>query len=185
VLGGIANVNTLRTLEAASKEANPTVQDTSVRALAKWPNAAATEALLEIYCSTKNQIHRLLALRGFVRLLSLPVQGRPAEKTLGLCRRAMQQANSLAEQKLVLSGLSNVSNPGALEMVEPFLQVEEVRAEATMAVIKIAGTIMDTHGERAKMAMNKLLAVSNDENLRKQAEEILRHIKELETKAHQ
>ncbi len=69
-------------------------------------------------------------------------------------------------------------------MVEPFLQVEEVRAEATMAVIKIAGTIMDTHGERAKTAMNKLLAVSNDENLRKQAEEILRHIKELETKTH-
>ncbi len=176
-LGGIANSKALRTLEAASKEANPAVQDTSVRALAKWPNAAAAEVLLEIYCNTKSQIHRLLALRGFVRLLSLPVQGRTAEKTLELCRRAMQQARSSAEQKLVLSGLSNVSDPGALEMVEPFLQVEEVRGEAATATIKIAGTIMDTHGERAKTAMNKLLAVSNNENLRKQAEEIIQQIK--------
>ncbi len=185
VLGGIANSKALRTLEVASKEANPTVQDTSVRALAKWPNAGASEVLPEIYCSTQNQIHRLLALRGFVRLLSLPVQGRPAEKTLELCRRAMYQARSSAEQKLVLSGLSNISDPGALEMVEPLLQAEEVRAEAAMAAIKIAGTIIDTHSERARTAMNKLLAVSKDENLRKQAEEIIRHIKELENKTHQ
>jgi HEAT repeat protein len=182
VLGGIANSEALIILEAASKEANPTVQDTSVRALVKWPNAAAAEVLLEIYCNTKSPIHRLLALRGFVRLLSLPVQGRTAEKTLELCRRAMQQAKKSAEQKLVLSGLSNVSDPEALEIVEPFLQVEEVRGEAAMAVIKIAGTITDTNGERAKTALNKLLAISNNEDLRKQAEEIIQHIKELETK---
>jgi hypothetical protein len=89
----------------------------------------------------------------------------------------MQQAKGSAEQKLVLSGLSNVSDPGALEMVEPLLQVEEVRAEAAMATIKIAGIIMDTHSERVKTAMNKLLAVSNDEDLRRQAEEIVRQIK--------
>jgi hypothetical protein len=62
-------------------------------------------------------------------------------------------------------------------MVEPFLQVEEVRGEAAMAAIKIAGTILETHGERAKTAMNKLLAISNDEDLRRQAEEIIRQIK--------
>ena len=177
VLGGIANSKALKTLETASKEANPTVQDTSVRALAKWPNAAAAEVLLEIYCNTQNQIHRRLALRGFVRLLSLPDKGRTAEKTLELCRRAMQQAKSSAEQKLVLSGLSNISAPEALEMVEPFLQVEEVRGEAATATIKIAGTIMDTHGERSKTAMNKLLAISKDKDLRKQAKEIIRQIK--------
>jgi HEAT repeat protein len=177
VLGGIANSKALITLEATSKEVNPTVKDTSVRALAKWPNAAAVEVLLEIYCNTKSPIHRLLALRGFVRLMYLPVQGRTAEKTLELCRRAMQQTKSSAEQKLVLSGLSNVSNPEALEMVEPFLQVEEVRGEAATAAIKIAGTIMETHGERAKTAMNMLLAISNDEDLRRQVKEIIRQIK--------
>ena len=177
VLGSIANSKALITLEAASKETNPTVQDAAVRALTKWPNVSATEVLLEIYCNTKSPIHRLLTLRGFVRLLSLPVQGRTMEKTLEMCRRAMQQARNSSEQKLVLSGLSNISDPGALGMVEPFLQVEEVRGEAAMAAIKIAGTIMETHGERVKAAMNKLLTISNNEDLRRQAEEIIRQTK--------
>ena len=150
--------------------------------MTKWPNAAAVEVLLDIYCNTKSPIHRLLALRGFVRLLSLPVQGGTVEKTLELCRQAMQQAQNSAEQKLVLSGLSNINEPGALEMVEPFLQAEEVRGEAATAAIKIAKSIMETHGESAKTAMNKLLAVSKDKDLCKQAEEIIRQIKELKTK---
>jgi len=190
-LGGIANNNALRTLEEASKETNPDVRDTAVRTLAKWPNATAAEALLEIYSNTQNQTHRLLSLRGFVRLLALPAeepfgyaQGKLVEKTLKMCRQAMYQARGPAEQKLVLSGLANVSDPGALSMVEPFLQVETVRAEAAMAMIKIAGAIMETHPDRAMMAMNKLLVVSKDEELRRQAEEIVRKSKELETKTH-
>ena len=183
-LGGIANNNALRILEDASKETNPAVRDTAVRTLAKWPNATAAEVLLEIYSNTQNRIHRLLSLRGFVRLLALPAekpfgyaQGKLVEKTLKMCRQAMHQARGPAEQKLVLSGLSNVSDPGALSMVEPFLQVETVRAEAAMAMIKIAGAIMETHRDRAMMAMNKLLTVLEDEGLRKQAEEIILHIK--------
>ncbi|HUU20416.1 MAG TPA: HEAT repeat domain-containing protein [Sedimentisphaerales bacterium] len=191
VLGGIANNNALRTLEDASKETNPAVRDTAVRTLAKWPNATAAEVLLEIYSSTQNQIHRLLSLRGFVRLLALSseepfgyAQGKLVEKTLKMCRQAMNQAHGPAEQKLMLSGLANVSDPGALSMVEPFLQVETVRAEAAMATIKIAGAIIETHPDRAKMAINKLLAVSKDEDLRRQAEEIVRKSKEPEAKTH-
>ncbi len=184
VLGGIANNDALRALEEASRETNPVVRDTAVRTLAKWPKATAAEALLEIYSNTQNKTHRLLSLRGFVRLLSLPIQGRPVEKTLELCKQAMQQAQGPAEQKLMLSGLANVSEPGALSIVEPFLQVETVKAEATMATIKIAGAILETHPDRAKTAMNRLLAVSKDEDLRKQAQEIIRQIKEFETKTH-
>jgi HEAT repeat protein len=184
VLGGIANINALRTLEEASKETNPAVRDTAVRTLAKWPNATAAEVLLEIYSNTQNQIHRLLSLRGFVRLLALPTEERPVEKTLKMCRRAMHQAHGPAEQKLVLSGLANIGDPEALSMVETFLQVETVRTEAAMAMIKIAGAIIETHPDRAKTAMNKLLAVSKDEDLRRQAEEIVGKSKELETKTH-
>ncbi len=184
VLGGIADNNALRTLEEASKETNPAVRDTAVRALAKWPNATAAETLLEIYSNTQNQTHRLLSLRGFVRLLSLPVQGRPVEKTLELCKQVVQQAHGPAEQKLVLSGIANVSDPAALSMVESFLQVETVRAEAAMAMIKIAGAILETHPHQANTTMNKLLAVSKDGDLRKQAQEIIRKIKAFETKTH-
>jgi HEAT repeat protein len=184
VLGGIANTKALETLEAASKETDPAVRDTAVRALAKWPDATAAEALLEIFQNTQNQTHRLLALRGCVRLLALPAGDRHVQKTLEMYRQAISSARNPDENKLVLSGLANVSNPEALAMVHPFLLAKAVRAEAAMAAIKIAGAIMRTHRDQARTAMNRLLAVSHDEDLRKQAREIVRQIKELEDKTH-
>jgi HEAT repeat protein len=180
VLGGIANIKALQMLTTASKETDATVCDTAVRALAKWSNATAAEVLLETYCETQNQIHRLLALRGFVRLLALPTGGRPVEKTLEMCQDAMSRTRSPEERKLVLSGLANVADPEALTTVEPFLHTEAVRAEAAMATIKVAGAIMQTHPGKAKTAMNKLLAVSQDQALREQAEDIIRQIEKAE-----
>jgi hypothetical protein len=153
--------------------------------LARWPDATAAEALLEIFQNTQNQTHRLLALRGLVRLLALPAGDRRVQKTLEMYAPAISGARSPDEKKLVLSGLANVSDPKALAMVQPFLQAEAVRAEAAMAAIKIAGAIMETHRDQAMTAMNRLLAVSHDEDLRKRAREIVRQIKELETKTHQ
>ena len=184
VLGCIANRKALETIVIASKETDPAVQDTAVRALAKWPNTAAAQALLDIYLETNNRIHRLLALRGFVRLLALPAQNRPVQETLEMCRRAMGRADSTAEKKLVLSGLANVGDTEALTMVEPFLQADAVSAEAAIAVIKIAGAIAQTDPDRARIAMNKLLAGLQDENLRLQAEDVLRQIQESEADIH-
>ena len=184
VLGGIANGRALETIVGALKEPDPAVQDTAVRALAKWPNAAATEALLDIYLQTDNRTHHLLALRGFVRLLALPTQNRTMQKTLEMCRRAMGRADSTAEKKLVLSGLANVGDAEALIIVEPFLQTEEIRAEAAIAAIKIAGAIAQTDSGKAEISMNKLLAVLQDENLQRQAEEVLRQIKESKAGIH-
>jgi len=173
VLGGIANDKALESLTGALQEQDPAVQDTVVRALAAWPDPNAAEVLLGIYSRTQNKVHRLLALRGFARLLAMPAGGRPAEKSLEMCRLATSRADSPEEQRLVLSALGNVGEPAALAMVEPFLQTEAVRAEAATATIRIARTIMQTHPSEAKTAMNKLLAVLQDEDLRKQAQEII------------
>jgi HEAT repeat protein len=146
-LGGIANSKALAAMIRASKEKDAAVQDTAVRALTKWPNTAAAEVLLEIYCGTPNRVHRLLALRGFVRLLALPTGDLSIPEKLQMCRRAVRAARDAQEKRLVLSGLANVDDPEALTMVEPFLQGEEVRAEAATAAIRIAGAIMETQSD--------------------------------------
>ena len=173
VLGGISNGKALESLTGALREQDPAVQDTAVRALAAWPDPNAAEVLLGIYSRTQNKVHRLLALRGFARLLAMPAGGRPAEKSLEMCRLAISRADSEEEQKLVLSALGNVGEPAALALAEPFLQTEAVRAEAATATIRIARTIMQTHPSEAKTAMNKLLPVLQDEDLRKQAQKII------------
>ncbi|MHC4071659.1 MAG: HEAT repeat domain-containing protein [Planctomycetota bacterium] len=176
VLGGIANGKALVTLVIASKAKDPVVSDTAVRALAKWPDATTAGILLETYSQTQNDVHRLLSLRGFVRLLALPAGSHSAHDTLEMCRLAMGLTRDLQEKKLLLSGLANLADPEALAIVEPFLQVETVRAEAATAAIRIARAIAKTHPEQARTAMNKLLAVSQSRNLREQAKEIILQI---------
>lgn len=182
VLGGIVNSKALETLAAASKETDPDVQDTAIRALAKWPNATAAEVLLEIYSETQNPIYRMLSLRGFVRLLALPAGSRPMSKTLEMCRQAVSRVRGMEEKKLVLSGLSNVIDPETLTIVESFLQTEGIKTEAAMAAIKIAGDMIQTHPDKARIAMNKLLAFSQNEDLNRQAQEIIRQMEEFEKK---
>lgn len=176
VLGGIANSKALDTLTAASRQTDPTLRDAAVRTLVQWPNESAANILLEIYTDSQNQIHRLLALRGFARLLALPAEDRHPVESLELCRRAMNKTRSPDEKKLVLSGLSNVAHPDALTMAEAFLEIEAVRAEAAMAVMKISVAIGQTHPDKAKTAMEKVLSLAQTAPLREQAEETLRQI---------
>lgn len=180
VLGGIANGKALEAIAGALKEHDPVVQDTAVRALAAWPDPNAAEVLLGIYSRTQNKVHRLLALRGFARLLAMPAGGRPAEKSLEMCRLAASGADGPEEQKLVLSALGNVGESAAMAMAEPFLQTEAVRAEAATATIRIARTIVQTQPSEAKKAMNNLLAILQDEDLLKQAQEIILQAEQLE-----
>jgi HEAT repeat protein len=172
VLGHIANSRALEELSRAVQEQDPTVQDTAVRALANWPDPSAAEVLLGVYSRTPNKVHRLLALRGFARVLAMPAKGRPMEKTLDMCRQAVSRADNPREQKLVLSALANVADPAALGMVEPFLHDEVVRPEAAIAAIRIARTIMQSHPNEVKKAMSNLLTVLHDEDLRKQAQDL-------------
>ena len=176
VLGGIANGKAFVTLVISLKAKDPVVSDTAVRALAKWPDATAAGILLETYSQTQNDVYRLLSLRGFVRLLALPAGSHSAHDTLEMCRQAMGLTRDIQEKKLLLSGLANLADPEALIIVESFLQAETVRVEAATAAIRIAREIVKTHPEQARMAMNKLLAVSQSRNLREQAKEILLQI---------
>ena len=178
VLGGIANSKALDTLATASRQTDPAVRDRAVRTLVRWPNASAAKILLAIYSDNQNQTHRLLALRGFVRLLAMPATDRLEVESLELCRRAMNQTRTTDEKKLVLSGLSTVAHPDALATSVPFLEIEAVRPEAAMTVMKIANAIGRTHPSKARAAIDKRLAVVQTPHFREQAQETIRRIED-------
>jgi len=177
VLGGIANSKALEAVRGALKDKEPRVADAAVRALAGWPDSAAAEALLGIYRSTKNPVHRGLALRGCVRLLTLDAEKRDVQETLIIYGRLMSDARNAGEKRLVLSGLSNVTAPEALEAVRPYLEGGEVMTEAALALVRIAGSISQGHPKEAKAAAQKVLAVSTNDSARQQAQEVLDAIK--------
>ena len=172
VLRGIASANALEAVKAALGDADAGVTDTAVRALADWPDPRATGALLAIVKSTKSDVHRVVALRGYVRLLA-EAGGIPTQQTLKAYGALMQQARGPQDRKLILGALARVGHPAALKLVEPLLADAAVKAEAELAALSIARTIAGADPEAARAAMAKLLATSKNADLRTQAQKII------------
>ena len=172
VLGGIANADALRAVRRTLEDRSPLVHDAAVRALADWPAADAADSVLRILKTADSDVHRILALRGYVRLLNL-AGSRPVGETVKLYAEAMSFARRPDDKKLVLAGLGDVPAPQALKMAMDCLGDDAVKAEAALAALRIARAISATHRDEAKAAMARLAASTADAEVRKQAESVI------------
>ncbi len=127
------------------------VRDGAVRALANWPEPQATPALARIFADTAESAHRMIALRGCVRLLRL---GRLEQaETLALYGGLIAAAKSADERKLIIAGLADIAHPEAFAMVAPFIEDEAVREEAQVAAARIREAVGDSVVERPAPAV--------------------------------
>ncbi len=171
VLRGIAGAKALAAVKAAVKVAGAGSQDAAIRALADWPDASAVAPLMEVFRSTESTVHRVVALRGCVRLLGLPGGLSPAE-TVKAYGDLMALAKRPEDKKLVLAGLAKMAHSGALAVAESCMTDPAIRAEATLAVLGIAKAVMGSAPDAAKAAATKL-AEAGDANVKKQARQML------------
>ena len=172
VLGKIGDNKALSVLIAALKEKDAEIQTAAIRSLAEWPTPEPLPDLLKVAESSENKLHRILALRGFVRLLGLD-STRPAENTLEMYKKAMSLAPDAGEKRRVLSGLAGAKSPGALEMATSYLEDEGLSGEAEFAVVKIAEGIQENFPQLAKDTLKRIIEQTKNDTLRDQAQEIL------------
>ena len=171
VLRGVAGAKALGAVKTAVTDADSGVQDAAIRALADWPDAAAVAPLMDVFRSTESTVHRVVVLRGCVRLLDL-AGGLSAAETVKAYSNLMALAKRPEDKKLVLAGLANVAHSGALAVAESCVADPAVRAEATLAVLGIAKAVMGSAPDAAKAAATKL-AEAGDANVKTQARQIL------------
>ena len=181
VLGRIGDNSALPELTAALKDENIEIQTAAIRALADWPTPEPVAELLKVAESSGNKVHRILALRGFVRLLGL-ASDRPAGETIEMYKKAMSLAPDAGEKKKVLSGLSNTKSLAALQMAAGYLDDGTLSVEAGAAVINIAGGIYADYPEQAKDMLNQIIKTTKSDSLRQQAQEFINNIEQEEKK---
>src|SRR4030042_164247 len=155
VLGRIGDNSALPVLAAALKDENIDIQTAAICALADWPTPEPVEELLKVAENSSNNVHGILALRGFVRLLGL-ASDRPADPTIEMYKKAISLAPDAGEKKKVLSGLSNTKSLAAMQMAAGYLDDESLFVEAGTAVINIAGGIYADYPEQAKDMLNRI-----------------------------
>ena len=172
VLGKIGDRQALPVLTAAIREKDTEIQTAAIRSLAEWPTAEPLLDLLNVAENSENKLHRILALRGFVRLLALESK-RPAKETIEMYRKAMSLAPDAGEKRRVLSGVANAKSRGALEMATAYLEDENLSREAEYAVVKIAEGIGGDFPELAKDTLKRTIERTKNDTLRDQAREVL------------
>ena len=133
VLARVGGPEALAAVQADLKSPEQGLRDAGVRALAEWQDVAAAPALLAIVRAAESEVHRILALRGYVRLAETA-----GAQAVPMLAQAAELAKTANDRKMVLGGLGNVRTEAALLLVAPYLDDEEVREEAAAAAVKIA-----------------------------------------------
>jgi len=157
-----------KALDAVVKSDN---KDAAVRALAGWPDANAAAPLLEIVKSTGDKTHRILALRGYIRLLGL-------DPTTPVAKYAevLQLAKQSDTRKLVLSGIAGVAHIDALKLVIPLLGDKAVGGEAALAAVSIGKATMGANRPAVRSAMEKVLAATKGKPVAREASRVIGQI---------
>ncbi len=179
ILGRIRGAEALARVRTAAKSDQEPVQDAAVRALATWDDPVVADDLIAIAKNSPNQVYRVLALRGFVKVVSL-VRDRSPEEMLELYEQAMAAARRPEDKKRVLSGLANVNNLAALRMVERYRADPALQGEAVAAIVRIARAILGSHPQEAKDALEQVPRLTKDKALINDAKQAIQMIERLD-----
>ncbi|MCP4257428.1 MAG: HEAT repeat domain-containing protein [Planctomycetes bacterium] len=178
VLGKIGDSNALPRLREALGSDDVNIKGAAIRALAEWPTSEPAADLMKAAENSKNKVHRILALRGSVRLLVLDDK-RSSKETIGMYKKAMTLTPDAGEKKRVLSGLANIKSLDALQMATGYLQDKALLKEAESAVVTIAGSIYENFPQQTKVVLEKIVRTTGNEALQKQAQEVINKIEGL------
>ena len=157
LLPGCGDATALAALKNAAADSDSDVRAAAVRALADWPDASAWDALAGIYRQPGTEALRGLALRGLVRLAG-EENAHPSATLVEHYRQLLAGAHSDADLRLILGALGGSVQPEALDLALPLLSNAGVRAEAEVAVKKIAEAIKAQHPKAAQEALSRLQA---------------------------
>jgi HEAT repeat protein len=172
VLGRIGGQKSLAALRTAVQDADEKVKDAAIRALAEWPDATAADELLAIAKSAASETHQVVAIRAYIRVCRIRT-GRPETETAKLLAEGLSAAKRPDEKRQALGGLAEVRDVLALQTVVPCLDEAAFQEEAASAAFRISRDIWSQHPEAVKAALQRMLAVSKNDNLKREAREVL------------
>ena len=160
----------LQTVQATVADNDAQVKDTALRVLCDWPTPDALPLVAELVKTAPTKTVKILALRGFVRLV--PQQDAPAAKKLDSLKEALALVERDEEKRLVLSALGNVPTVEALALVTSHLENPVLKEEACQAAVAIAEKIAASHRAEVTAAMGQVAKLTANKKLAAQASAI-------------
>jgi len=137
ILGGLGGEEALDATRAELERGSPDIKKAAVRTMADWPDSSPIDDLADIAKHDPDETCRLLALRGFIRMIDSPEVIRTGT-AVQKYEEAMELARDVRDKKLVLVGASGLVDTRALPFVKKYFGDAALEADAKAAYEKIA-----------------------------------------------
>lgn len=175
LLGKTGASQALVRVRAAWKDSDSAMKDAAVQALADWPDAGASDDLLEVMTNAQNQAHKERALEGYLRMAT--IADNPAEMYL----QALKQVKGVDDKKAVMEGLGLSSEaPEALDLTLGYLDDKALQAAAGIAALRIAYRLRSRDEQRARSALKQVLTKVDHPDVQKRAREVFNELDKYE-----
>jgi len=163
ILGELGDDNGLAELKKALKDADKDIQKTALRSIANWPNSKPINELHELAKSSKDIRQQIIALRGFIRMVGVD-EKLSNDKKIELLKEAMRFATQVNEKRQAIAVLSGVKSYRAFEMASVYLNNNELKLEAEVAVTKIASNIVYSHTNELREALESIIKTTSNKS---------------------
>jgi len=170
-----ATPDALEAVSAAVASSNNDISDAAIRALGGWPNPAPVEQLYQIASESDNEIHRILALRGYIRLA--PLTSDPTASYVN----ALKLAGRDDEVRMILGGLHHAGTRKALDIALSYTSNPAFEAEAYSAAVKVSSVCFWEDPAGVKAILEKLIASAPTSSIQSQARDVLAKVQERES----
>jgi HEAT repeat protein len=172
ILSVTGNQSTLPVFRQALQDKNVQVQETAIRGLSNWPDARPADDLLQSAAKSRDPLHRILALQGYLNVISGDSTIAEAAK-IDKYVAAIKTAQREQEKKQAFSCLAKLSDVLVLGAAEPYLADPAVCEEAAMAMISISKKTWTRESESVHRAMQAVDRTKCSIPVKAQAREIL------------
>jgi HEAT repeat protein len=136
VMGQVSAAEALPVLRAALHDSDQEITRSAILALSAWQTPDVLPDLIEVARNDANPTGRILALRGYTKVLATPSDRSPAQ-SVALLKELWPLAKQQPEKRAILALLALYPTPGSLQLAEAAAADPEVANEAKAAADSI------------------------------------------------
>lgn len=175
VMGRVGGPEALCLIKARASSTDPETHATAIRVLADWPDAAPVGDLLEIAAQEKDPALKVIALRGFAKLVA-QAENMPNDQKFMSLAKGLKLSERADEKKALVGQLGKIPAPESLHEITRCLDQPELKDEATLAAVELSEKIWMADRAGAQAAMQKVVAKSKDPVLMERAKSVMKKI---------
>lgn len=165
-----ATAEAIKTVRSYVKSSSKLVSEAAIRSMLDWPNTDPVEDIYQIAATSDNPVHRVLALRGYIRLARISQEPTP------MYPKAMKLAKRDDEIKQVLAGLGNDDSLESYNLACKYIDKDQFKTDAYIAAVKVMSNYCWQDSEKGRIELQKIIKNAPNESIRRMAQKAIENL---------